>query len=106
MPSPVPVSTLPRLPPEAAAELPARIWRTVACVCARAAVVTLGPHRNAAFVAAGLLFAGAAVVSQAEARFRARRGRASDLGGVIAAAIALAAILTCLLGMAAGHRLR
>lgn len=89
-----------------ACDLPARIWRAAARISAWAAVVMLGLHRNAGFVAAGLLAAGAAVAAQAEAHFRARRGRASDLGGVIAAAMALAAILVCLLGLAAGHQLR
>jgi hypothetical protein len=62
-----------------------------------------GPHRNAEFAAAGLLAAGAAIVARAEARFRARHGRPSDLAGVLAAA---AAILIGLVGLAAGHRLR
>ena len=68
--------------------------------------MTLGLHRNAGFAAAGLLAAGAAIAAQAEAYFRARHGESSNLAGVLAASLALAAILMCLLGLADGHRLR
>jgi hypothetical protein len=94
------MSTPPRTPPQAPPGLPARFWRA-ARIAARAAIVMPGPHRNAEFAAGRLLAAGAAIVAQAEARFRARRGRPSDLAGVLAAAI-----LIGLVGLAAGHRLR
>ena len=100
------MSTPPRLLPETPSGPPARFWRAAARIATRAAIVTLGTHRNAAFVVAGLLAAGTAIAAHAEAHFRARHGRPSDLGGVVAAALALAFILTCLLGLAAGHRLR
>ena len=90
----------------APAGLSTRFWRSAARIAARAAIVTLGLHRNAGFAAAGLLAAGAAIAAQAEAYSRARHGESSNLAGVLAAALALAAILMCLLGLAAGHRLR
>jgi hypothetical protein len=53
-----------------------------------------------------MLAAGAALAAHAEAHFRARHGRPSDLADILAAALAFAAVLMCLLGLAPGHRLR
>ena len=87
--------------------LPARAWQAAARIAARAAVVTLAAHHHSAFfVAAGVLAAGTAIAAQAEARFRARHGKSSDLTDVLAAALCLAAVLVYLLAFAAGSRAR
>jgi hypothetical protein len=100
------MSNSPRPPRQAPAGLPAQFWRAASRIAAQAAIMTLGPHRNAEFVAAGLLAAGTAIAAQAEASFRTRRGQSSDLADVLAAALAMAAILMGLLALAAGNRLR
>ena len=100
------MSSPPRQPPEAPAGPPARIWQAAARTAARAAVVMLARHGNAQFVAAGLLAAAAAIAAHAEAQLRARRGRSSDLAEVVVPALAVAAILVFLLGLAASSRPR
>lgn len=100
------MSNSPRLPPEAPAGPPARFWQAAARIASRVAVVLLAWHGNAQFAAAGLLAAGTAIAAQAEARRRARHGQSSDLAEVVVPALAVAAILMCLLGLAAGSRPR
>lgn len=95
-----------RRPPAAFPPLHRRFWRVAGVIAAEAAIVLLGLHHNAQFVAAGLLAAGTAIAALAEARFRVRRGRPSDLADVLAGALALATILMCLLAVGASHRPR
>jgi hypothetical protein len=66
--------------------------------------VTLALHRNADFIAAGVLAAGTAIIAHAEARFRAHHGKPSDLADVLAPALAMAAVLVYVLAFAAGSR--
>jgi hypothetical protein len=66
----------------------------------------LSMHSNAELTAAGLLAAGTAIAAQAEARFRARHSRSSDLADILAIAFALATAFTCLLSLAAGSQPR
>jgi hypothetical protein len=72
-----------------------------AIIAALTAVVMLSTHRNAQFTAAGLVATGTAIAAQAEARFRARHGRSSELADVLTVALALATVLTCILALAA-----
>jgi hypothetical protein len=98
------VSNWPRPPPAAPPGLPGWFWRVVAGAAAVLAILTLTLHANTQFVAAGLLAAGTAVAAQAEARFRGRWGRSSDVGGVLAAGLTLATALMYLLALAASTR--
>ncbi len=95
-----------RRPPAGPPRLYRRVWRVAAVVAAEAAVVLRILHHSAQFVAAGVLAGGTAIAAAAEARFRVGSGRSSDLANVLAGALALATILMCLLGLAAGHRPR
>jgi ABC-type phosphate transport system permease subunit len=98
------MSNRPFLPPAAPPPLPTRLWRAMAAIAGETAVVLLTLHHNAQFVAAGLLATGTAITALAETGFRARWGRPSDLADVLAAALALATVLMCLLALAASHR--
>lgn len=83
---------------------PIWVWQATAVIAAETAIVLLTLHHNAQFVAAGLLAAGTPRTALAETRFRARQGRPSDLADVLTGALALAAVLMCLLALAASHR--
>jgi hypothetical protein len=100
------VSDPPRLPIASSPWLPVRFWRRVAYVAVRFAVVTLSVHRNAEFVAAGLLGAGTAIAAYTAARVRASRGQPSDLADVLTGALALATILMSVLSLAPGTQPR
>jgi hypothetical protein len=98
------MSSTPRPQPDAPPRLPPPFWHVTALIAALASVVMLSIHGNAALIAAGLLAAGTAVAAQAEARFRARHGRSSDLADLLTMVLALATVLTCILALAAaGH---
>jgi uncharacterized membrane protein YphA (DoxX/SURF4 family) len=92
-------------PPRYPAQRSAQFWRAASVTAACAAIVILAIGGNAAFIAAGALVAATAGVTGAEARFRSRNARPSDLADVLAPALALAATLTFLLGLAAHSRL-
>jgi hypothetical protein len=47
-----------------------------------------------------------AIAAQAEARFRARHGRSSELTNLLTVALALSTVLTCILALAATDYLR
>jgi hypothetical protein len=100
------MSSPPRPPPQTPPRLPAPFWHLTALIVALAAVIMLSTHRNAQFTAAGLLAAAAAIAAQAEARFRARHGRSSELTDLLTTALALATVLTCIRALAAAHHLR
>jgi len=98
------MSSAPRPQPPAPPRLPPAFWHVTALIAAPVSVVMLAIHGNAALVAAGLLAAGTAVAAQAEAPFRARHGRSSDLADLLTLVLALATVLTCILALAAvGH---
>jgi hypothetical protein len=80
--------------------------QAAARIAAGAAIVTLARRSNAQFVAAGLLAAATAIAAQAEAHLHACRGGSSDLAEVVIPALAVAAILVFLLGLAVGSRPR
>jgi hypothetical protein len=63
-------------------------------------------HPSAAITAAGLAAAGVCITAMAEAGLRPRRGSPSRLAVSLVAMLTLAAALLCLLGLAAGNRLR
>jgi hypothetical protein len=98
------MSSSPRPQPRAPPRLPPPFWHVTALVAAMAAVVMLSIHGNAALIAAGLLAAGTAIAAQAEARFRARHGRSSDLADLLTVVLALATVLTCILALAAARQ--
>ena len=100
------MSSQPRPTPQTPPRLPAPFWHVTALIAALAAVVMLSTHRNVQFTAAGLLAAGTAIAAQAEARFRARHGRSSELADLLTVALALAAVLTCIFALAAADHLR
>ena len=100
------MSSPPRPTPQTAPRLPAPFWHVTARIAALAAVVMLSTHRNAQFTAAGLVAADTAIAAQAEARFRARHGRSSELADLLTVALALAAVLTCIFALAAADHLR
>lgn len=80
----------------------APFWVAVTAVAALAAIgiPEIGPGIQ--FVLAGLLAAGAAGAAWGEALLR-RRGRFSDVGGLITTVLAVTSLMTCVLGVAAGH---
>ena len=80
---------------------PAPFWEGVTAVAALAAVgiAEIGP--GVQFAVAGLLAAGAAGAAWCEALLR-RRGRSSDIGGLITTVLAVSCVMTCILGLAAG----
>lgn len=80
---------------------PAAFWVVVTAVAALAAVgiPEIGPGIQ--FVLAGLL-AGAAGTAWCEALLR-RRGRFSDIGGLMTTVLAVTSVMTCILGVAAGN---
>ena len=81
-------------------------WHMTARTAAVAAVVMLSLHSTAMLTAAGVLAAGTAIAAEAEARFRSRYGRSSELADLITMALALAAVLTCILALAAASQSR
>jgi uncharacterized membrane protein YphA (DoxX/SURF4 family) len=92
-------------PPQRPAQRSARFWRAASLTAAWAAIVILALRVNATFIAAGVLAAATAGAAGSEARFRSRNARPSDLADVLSTALALAATLSFLLGLAAGGRL-
>ena len=95
------MSSPPRPQPQAPLRLPPAFWHVTALIAGLAAVVMLSRHRDAQLTAAGLLAADTSITAQAEARFRARRGRSSELASILTAALALVTVLTCNLALAA-----
>jgi integral membrane sensor domain MASE1 len=91
------------LPPATPRQPPGRFWPAAAGTAVLAATVMLSLHHNAQFIAAGLLATATAIAALAEAGFRSRTGRPSFIFDSLTAALALAAALTCLLALAAGH---
>ena len=87
--------------PQAPPRLPAPFWHVTALIATLAAIVMLSMHCNAQLTAAGLLAVGMAITAEAEARFRARRGRSTELADILTIALALATVLTCILALAA-----
>jgi hypothetical protein len=80
---------------------PPPFWEGVTAVAALAAIgiPEIGP--GVQFVLAGLLAGGAAGAAWCEALLR-RRGRSSDIGGLITTVLAVSSVMTCVLGVAAG----
>jgi hypothetical protein len=72
---------------------------TAVAALAAAGIPEIGP--GVQFVLAGLLAAGAAGTALAEALLR-RRGRYSDIGGLITTVLVVSCVMTCFLGAAAG----
>lgn len=100
------MSDPPLPPPQAPLRLPPFFWHVTALTAALAAVVLLSMHGDVMLNAAAVLAAGTAIAAQAEARFRTRHGQSSDLANILAAALALATVLTCILALAAANRPR
>ncbi len=100
------MSSPPHPQPQAPPRLPPPFWHVTALIAAVAAVVMLSMHSNAMLTAAGLLAAGTAIAALAEARFRARHGRSSELADLLTVALALATVLTCILALAAASQPR
>jgi len=80
---------------------PAPFWEGVTAVAALAAAGIPEIGSGVQFVLAGLLAAGAAGTAWCEALLR-RRGRSSDIGGLITTVLAVSSAMTCILGLAAG----
>ena len=80
---------------------PAPFWEGVAAVAALAAAGVPEIGGGGQFVAAGLLAAGAAGTAWGEALLR-RRGRFSDIGGLITTVLLVSSFMVCVLGVAAG----
>jgi hypothetical protein len=81
---------------------PAPFWAGVTAVAALGAIGIPEIGAGIQFVIAGLLAAGAASTAWAEALLR-RRGRSSDVGGLITTVLAVACVVTCFLGAGAGN---
>jgi hypothetical protein len=79
---------------------PAPFWEGVAVVAALAAAGLPEISGGVQFVAAGLLAASAAGTAWGEALLR-RRGRFSDIGGLITMVLLVSSIMACMLGVAA-----
>ena len=81
---------------------PAPFWEGVTAVAALAAIGIPEIRPGVQFALAGLLAADAAGTAWAEALLR-RRGRSSDIGGLITTVLAVSSVMTCILGVAANH---
>jgi hypothetical protein len=81
---------------------PAPFWEGVAAVAALAAAGIPEIGAGLQFAAAGLLAAIAAGASWSEAILR-RRGRFSDIGGLVTTVLLVSSFMVCVLGLAAGN---
>ena len=80
---------------------PAPFWQAVAAVAALAAAGIPEIGAGVQFVTAGLLAGFAAGTAWGEALLR-RRGRLSDIGGLITTVLLVSSFMVCMLGLAAG----
>ena len=80
---------------------PPPFWVAVAAVAALAAAGIPEIGAGVQFVAAALLAAGAAGTAWGEALLR-RRGRFSDIGGLLTTVLLVSSFMVCMLGLAAG----
>lgn len=77
---------------------PVWAWHAAAAVMALAATVVLATYSTHAFIAAGVLAAGAAGMAEWEALLRGR-GRASDVGGLLTTVLAVSFVMILVLAL-------